>query len=169
MKVVNVKAVIYDKKYKFLSGYNSITNFHQHHYSVLGGHSEKNETPFETMQREVFEESSMVLNLETDGEKIYLVDFKNHMIPLRLDGILNDNGKLFVFLFANLSLETYMSSWRKKFYQNQSKLIMQLGRLDPKDISQIPYYLENENLVLITPNQMKKKNGLYERQILDYV
>lgn len=166
MKVTNVKAVIYDKTNKYLSGYNSLTETNRYHYSILGGHTEKNETAFETIKREVFEESSMVLNLETDGKKIYLVDFQNQIIPLRLDRILNDNGKLFVFLFANQSLEKYIKSWRKQFYINQSKLIL---NIQPKDIPKIPYYLENEDLVLITPSQMKKKDGVYERQILFYV
>jgi 8-oxo-dGTP pyrophosphatase MutT (NUDIX family) len=169
MKVTNVKAVIYDKTNKFLSGYNSISNDNKYHYSLLGGHSEKKETAFETMKREVFEESSMVLNLETDGKKFYLLDFKNQTIPLQLDGVLNDNGKLFVFLFANVYLEEYIESWRKKFHWNQSKLVLQLGKFKPEDISKIPYYLENQDLVLITPRQMKEKDGLYERQILLYV
>jgi hypothetical protein len=168
MRVQNVKAVIYDKNYKFLSGYNSITKNNKFHYSVLGGHTEKNETPIETVQREVYEESSMVLHLEIKKKKFYLVDYRKNVIPLRLDGMIDDDGKWFIFLFANVNLKNFMQDWIKKFDENQYKLLHQ-ALFGDVDIRKIPYFLENEKLVLISPKQMRKTNGVYERQILDYI
>lgn len=127
----NVKTVIKDKDGLYLVGISSYPNPNIT-YSLLGGHTEKGETPFETLGREMLEESSLVLELNYDEKKGFSIKDPFHqMIYLNFDGISvecpqNTNRskapQWFIFFNVNTSLTPYMISWKTKFLKNQNQI-----------------------------------------------
>ena len=96
MKVENVKAVIKDIDGLYLVGESSYPDSNA--YSFLGGHSEKDETPFETLGREIMEESSMVLDFSYDDKKgFYIKDANHNRVDLVFNKIATVDKKWFVF------------------------------------------------------------------------
>ena len=124
MKIENVKAVFKDINQMYLVGLSSYPSPVKT-YSLLGGHSEKGETPFETLGREILEESSMVLEFSYDETKgFYLFDPKREIrIPLVFKGISVVDKKWYVFFDILETLDRYMHLWEVQFQKNQKSII----------------------------------------------
>lgn len=124
----NVKAVIKDKNNLYLVGVSSYPSPVMT-YSLLGGHTEKGETPFETLGREMYEESSLVLELNYDEIKeFYIKDPFHRVFYLIFDGIsvekkTNSNKpQWYVFFIYPDSFLPFIDSWKDKFLKNQMRM-----------------------------------------------
>lgn len=124
MKIENVKAIFKDKDQLFLVGLSSYPSI-EPNYSLLGGHAEKGETPFETLGREIMEETSMVLELSYDDKKgFYLKDpVQGQTLDLTFQGIKSIDKKWYVFFDLETQLTPYMNQWKLQFIKNQKKII----------------------------------------------
>lgn len=124
MKIENVKAIFKDKDQLFLVGLSSYPSV-EPNYSFLGGHTEKGETPFETLGREIMEETSMVLELSYDDKKgFYLKDpVQGQTLDLTFQGIKSIDKKWYVFFDLETQLTPYMNQWKLQFIKNQKKII----------------------------------------------
>jgi 8-oxo-dGTP pyrophosphatase MutT (NUDIX family) len=123
MKVENVKMVIKDSDGLFLVGLSSYPSPNDT-YSLLGGHSEKGETPFETLGREMLEETSMIFNLNYDEKngRFYMEDFNHDRFNFVFDGISIHYKQWYMFFNLDRPLTPYIEKWQHKFRNNQIKI-----------------------------------------------
>lgn len=123
MKVENVKAVIKDSDGLFLLGLSSYPSPNDT-FSLLGGHSEKGETPFETLGREMLEETSMILVLSYDEKNggFYMEDYMHNRFNFIFDGISIHYKQWYVFFKLDQPLTQYIQKWQTQFKINQNKI-----------------------------------------------
>jgi hypothetical protein len=115
----NVKILIMDTNKKFLVGVRNDTTYK---YSSLGGGREHGEDVYETMARELNEESSGVLKIIYERKKMFLSDGKN---KLKMDIVdyMKDGKKYFILLYVPYDLSKIIYEWRSQFMNNQQKYL----------------------------------------------
>jgi hypothetical protein len=118
----NIKCLIRDKEDKYLVGVSSYPS-KEVVYSLLGGHGEKGEMSFETLGREMFEETSTVLELNYDTNNGFSIkDTFHNTLFVEFEFLVIDNSQWFVGFFYPKSLGPYMELWRSKFLKTQIQI-----------------------------------------------
>ena len=204
----NVKLIIKDKHNHYLVGRKYDTDFN---FSSIGGHKELHETIYETMAREFNEETSKVLEIVFEDNKIYFAD-DVHLYPVQMKKMFKKGKQIYIVLQLNVDLRKYIGKWRNQFITNQQNLVMKeissLHKRFPsisefkwleyvlrfkndwtntkfnnllsnhgftktkineliQELKELGYYLEMDNLELVSAQDLKSSNGIYERDILN--
>jgi 8-oxo-dGTP pyrophosphatase MutT (NUDIX family) len=147
----NIKCLIRDKEDKYLVGVSSYPS-KEVVYSLLGGHGEKGEMSFETLGREILEETSLVLELNYDSKNgFYIKDALHNTLFFEFEFLVIDSAReppasstrtagpvssqWFVGFYYSKSLSPYIESWRSKFFKTQIQIkrdaVESLREFDP--------------------------------------
>lgn len=115
----NVKVMIRDKNKNYLVGRRYDKKFK---YSTLGGHKENEEKWFQTLARELNEETSGVLELVINNNKFYIFDGKKYF-PVKEWKKYSQGKQIYVVFDLVDDISRYMKEWRRRLINNQEKII----------------------------------------------
>lgn len=117
----NVKLLIRDKNGKYLVGRRYDKDYK---YSSLGGHKERNENIYQTLNRELYEETSRLLKLGQDKDrKLYLSDGK-YRYPVSSTSQKQIGKQVYVLINVSYDLNEDIKRWKDKFRENQEDLLL---------------------------------------------